>query len=136
MSSQSRKEILDIILQENEGKIGIICLNCLIVRTRFKELADFVETFRIKVPIDKELTKLDYLDYISIHFYNKYKDIDELKKVHPTCLDFIAEMLFEDEKIKKYLSRFDFIAKHELIDVFADYCADMVISVYETSKID
>ena len=136
MSSQSREEILDIILQENEGKFGIICLNCLIVRTRFKELADFVETYRIKVPTDKELTKLDYLDHISIHFYNKYNDIDELKKLHPNCLDFIAEMLFKDEKIKKYLSRFDFIAKHELIDVFADYCADMGISVYDTSNID
>ena len=136
MSSQSPEEILGDILKENEGKFGILCLNCLIVRTRFKELEDFIHTYRISIPPDKDLTKLDYLDYISIHFYKKYKEIDELKKLHPSCLDFIADMLFKDEKIKKYLSRFDFISKYELIDVFADYCADMGISVYDTSNVD
>jgi len=136
MSSQNPEEILETILKENKGKFGIICLNCLIVRTRFKELENFIDTYRIKVPKEKDLTKLEYLDHISIHFYNKYKDIDELKKVYPTCLDFIADMLFKDDKIRKYLSRFDFIAKYELIDIFADYCADMGISVYDTSTID
>ncbi|TET60636.1 MAG: hypothetical protein E3J52_03345 [Promethearchaeota archaeon] len=136
MSSQSPEDILGDILKENQGKFGILCLNCLIVRTRFKELEDFMHTYRISIPPDNDLTKLDYLDYISIHFYKKYKEIDELKKLHPSCLDFIADMLFKDEKIKKYLSRFDFISKHELIDVFADYCADMGISVYDTSNVD
>ena len=136
MSSQSPEDILGDILKENEGKFGILCLNCLIVRTRFKELEDFIHTYRISILPDKDLTKLDYLDSINIHFYKKYKEIDELKKLHPSCLDFIADMLFKDEKIKKYLSRFDFISKHELIDVFADYCADMGISVYDTSNVD
>ena len=136
MSSQSPEEILEIILQENEGKFGIICLNCLVVRTRFKELENFVETNRIKIPQEKELTKLDYLDHISIHFYDKYSSITELQKIYPSCLAFIADMLFKDDKIKKYLFRFDFIAKHELIDVFADYCADLDIDVYDTSNID
>jgi len=136
MSSQSPEDILDIILQENKGKFGLICLNCLIVRSRFKELENFVETDRIPIPQGEDLTKLDYLDHISIHFYKKYKDIAELQKLYPTCLAFIADMLFKDDKIKKYLSRFDFIAKHELIDVFADYCADLGIDVYDTSNID
>jgi len=136
MSAQSSEEILNIILQEIEGKIGILCLNCLIVRTRFKELENFVETNRIKIPQEKELTKLDYLDHISIHFYDKYSSITELQKIYPSCLAFIADMLFKDDKIKKYLFRFDFIAKHELIDVFADYCADLDIDVYDTSNID
>ncbi|MFX1374425.1 MAG: hypothetical protein ACFFA0_01305 [Promethearchaeota archaeon] len=136
MSSQDPTEILDIILQENQGKFGVICLNCLIVRTRFKELENFAETNRIPIPQDTPLTKLDYLDHISIHFYNKYKKIPELQKVYPTCLAFIADMLFKDKKIKMYLSRFDFISKHELIEVFADYCADLSIDVYDTSSID
>ena len=135
MNTQNQDDILEIIRQENDNKLGILCLNCLIVRTRFKELEDFIETNRIYTPKDLDLTKLDYLDYISVHFYNKYKEINELQRVFPTCLAFIADMLFKDEKFKKYLSRFDFIAKHELIDVFADYCADMGISVYDTSGI-
>ncbi|MFX1555221.1 MAG: hypothetical protein ACFFBV_14950 [Promethearchaeota archaeon] len=136
MTFQSPEQILDIILEENEGKFGIICLNCLIVRTRFKELETFVETNKIPIPQGEDLTKLDYLDYISIHFYDKYKNILELQKIYSTCLAFIANMLFKDDKIKKYLSRFDFIAKHELIDAFSDYCADLGIDVYDTSNID
>jgi hypothetical protein len=136
MTSESKEEILEIIRQENEGKIGVLCLNCLIVRIRFKELKDFIDTDRIKIPEDKDLTKLDYLDYISVHFYEKYKNIAELQKIYQSCLAFIADMLFRDEKIRKYLSRFDFISKYELIDVFADYCADLGISVYDVSRMD
>lgn len=135
MSSQTPEDILETIRKENEDKIGILCLNCLIVRTRFKEIEDFVENNRVIVPKDKDLTKLDYLDHISIHFYKKYREIKELQQIFPTCLAFIADMLFKDEKIKKYLSRFDFLAKHEIMDVFADYCADMGIAVYDTSGI-
>ncbi|MFW9937832.1 MAG: hypothetical protein ACFFD5_09290 [Candidatus Thorarchaeota archaeon] len=136
MSSQNPEEILQLIRQENEGKFGILCLNCLIVRARFKELESFIATNRINILKEKEPTKLGYLDSISIHFYEKYKNIAELQKIYPNCLAFIADMLFRDAKIRKYLSRFDFIAKHELIDVFADYCADLGISVYDTSNID
>jgi len=136
MSSEDPQDILKLIFQENKGKIGVICLNCLIVRVRFKELENFMETNRISIPKIGDLTKLDYLDQISIHFYHKYKNISELQKIYTTCLNFIADMLFKDDKIKKYLSRFDFIAKHELIDVFADYCADLGIDVYDTSNIE
>ncbi|MFX1588713.1 MAG: hypothetical protein ACFFC1_11200 [Promethearchaeota archaeon] len=136
MSLQNPEEILQLIRQENEGRFGILCLNCLILRARFKELESFIATNRINILEDKEPTKFGYLDNISIHFYEKYKNIAELQKIYPNCLSFIADMLFRDDKIRKYLSRFDFIAKHELIDVFADYCADLGISVYDTSNID
>jgi len=136
MTFQNPEEIVDTIIQENEGKFGIICLNCLIVRARFKEIKNFIETDRIPIPQDVDLTKLDYLDYISIYFYEKYKNITELQKIYPTSLAFIANMLFKDYKIEKYLLRFDFIAKRELIDVFADFCADLGIDVYETTNID
>jgi len=129
----SNQEILDKVLQENEGKIGIICVNCLIVRTRFKELVEFVNKNEISVPSDQELSKLDYLDYITIHYYKKMKNDPELQANYSNCLSLIADELFNDENIGKYLSRFDFIAFHELIEVFADYCADMGISVYDTS---
>ncbi|MFX0005546.1 MAG: hypothetical protein ACFFAV_02335 [Candidatus Hermodarchaeota archaeon] len=136
MSSLGPQGILDIIYKENEDKFGIICLNCLIVRARFKEIENFINTNRIPIPQGEDITKIDYLDSISIHYYDNYKKSTELQKLYPTSLTYIAEMLFKDDKIKKYLSRFDFIAKHELIDVFADYCADLGIDVYNTSNLD
>jgi hypothetical protein len=132
----SNQEIFDIVLRENEGKIGIICINCIIVRTRFKELEEFVSKNNIKIPTDKQLSKLEYLDFITIHFYKKLKNDPKLHEKYPNCLSLIAEELLNDVNISKYLSRFDFIATHELIEVFADYCADMGISVYDTSYLE
>jgi len=134
--STSLDGILEIIREENADKIGILCLNCLIVRTRFKELDNFVKTNNIRLPKDKELTKLDYLDYISAHFYEKYKNIKELREIYPNCLSFISDMLLKDNKIEKYLNRFDFISKYELIEVFSDYCADLNISVFDATEVD
>ena len=132
----NNQEILDQIIQENEGKFGILCIDCLIVRTRFKELEEFVSKKEIEVPSDKQLTKLDYLDYIMIHYFKKMSENPDLREKFGDCLSLITDELLNDENIKKYLSRFDFIAKHELIEAFADYCADMGISVYDTSFIE
>ncbi|TFG03409.1 MAG: hypothetical protein EU542_02245 [Promethearchaeota archaeon] len=132
----SLEEILETIREENEGKIGILCLNCLIVRARFKELENFGKNNKINIPKEKDLTKLDYLDYISKHFYEKYHNIKELRDIYPDCLSFIADMLLKDNKIGKYLSRFDFISKYELIEVFSDYCADLNISVFDSTEVN
>ncbi|TFG20804.1 MAG: hypothetical protein EU533_05855, partial [Promethearchaeota archaeon] len=129
----NNQEILDQIIQENEGKFGILCIDCLIVRTRFKELEEFVSKKEIEIPSDKQLTKLDYLDDIMIHYFKKMSENPDLREQYGDYLSLITDELLNDDNIKKYLSRFDFIAKHELIEAFADYCADMGISVYDTS---
>jgi hypothetical protein len=134
--SNSLDEILELIRQEYEGKIGVLCLNCLIVRTRFKELEKFVKDNNVKIPKEKELTKLDYLDYISKHFYEKYNSIKEIREIYPNCLSFITDMLLKDKMIGNYLSRFDFISKYELIERFSDYCADLNISVFDSAAVD
>lgn len=134
--SNSLEDILEKIRQENEGKIGVLCLNCLIVRARFKELENFVKNNNIQVPKEKDLTKLEYLDYISKHFYEKYHNIKELREIYPDCLSFIADMLLKDNRIGKYITRFDFISKYELIEIFSDYCADLNISVFDSTALD
>jgi hypothetical protein len=95
-----------------------------------------VKNNKINIPKEKDLTKLDYLDYISKHFYEKYHNIKELRDIYPDCLSFIADMLLKDNKIGKYLSRFDFISKYELIEVFSDYCADLNISVFDSTEVN
>ena len=131
----SSTEILESIRKENEGKFGIICLNCLMVRSRFKEIQNFIEKNNIPIPEDESLTKLKLLDYISIHLFKKYQATPDLQKKYPSPLSYIGELIIKDDKLNDYLTRFDFISKKELIDVFADYCADFGISVYATSDI-
>jgi len=129
------EEILRIIRKDVEGKFGIICLNCLIVRSRFKEIYDFMNSHDIPFPEGESLSKLDLLDYISIFFYKQYQKSPTLKKQFKTPIMYIGNFIITDDKLSDYLKRFDFISKQELIDAFADYCAVYGISVYSTDKI-
>lgn len=129
------EEILRIIRKDVEGKFGIICLNCLMVRSRFKEIYNFMNSHDIPFPEGESLSKLDLLDYISIFFYKQYQKSPTLKKQFKTPIMYIGNFIINDEKLSDYLKRFDFISKQELIDAFADYCADFGISVYSTDKI-
>lgn len=133
--SSESEAILNLIYSESEGKFGIICLNCLIVRTRFKEIYDFMKRHNIPPPEESNLTKLELLDHISIQFFIQYKKSTTLQKQFKSPLDYIGSYIIHDEILSEYLNRFDFISKQELIDAFADYCADFGISVYNTSGI-
>ncbi|MFX1525589.1 MAG: hypothetical protein ACFFCC_18930 [Promethearchaeota archaeon] len=133
--SPNSTEILEIIRKDSEGKFSIICLNCLIIRSRFKEIYGLMERNNIIVPEDDKLTKLELLDYISIKLYDKYQQSPHLQKEYPTPLDYIGSLIVNDEKLCDYLTRFDFISKQDLIDVFADQGADWGINVYSTSEI-
>jgi len=129
------EEILRIIRSDSEGKLGILCLNCLMVRSRFKEIYAFMERHAIPIPEDQKFSKLELLDYISVFFYKQYQKSPTLHKQFKTPIDYIGNFILHDDVLSDYLTRFDFISKQELIDAFADYCADYGISVYNTSDI-
>ena len=129
------EEVLSKIREGSKGKFEMICLNCLIVRSRFKEIEKFMRKNGIKVPSGKNPTKLEFLDLISLFYYEEYIKNTDLQNSYASPLLYFATKLLSDEKISKYLSRFDFISKQEVIDAFADYCADYGISVYDTSEI-
>lgn len=128
-------EILRTIRKDIDGKYGIICLNCLMVRSRFKEIYDFMSRHEIPIPEGENLSKLDLLDYISIFFYDQFQKSSTLKEQFKTPIIYLGDYITNDEMISDYLKRFDFISKRELIDAFADYCADFGISVYSTADI-
>ncbi|KKL90104.1 hypothetical protein LCGC14_1908030 [marine sediment metagenome] len=130
------EEVLSKIREGSKGKFEMICLNCLIVRSRFKEIEKFMRKNAIKVPSGKNPTKLEFLDLISLFYYEEYIKNTDLQNSYASPLLYFAAKLLSDEKISKYLSRFDFISKQEMIDAFADYCADYGISVYDTSELE
>ena len=129
------EEILKIVRSDSEGKIGILCLNCLMVRSRFKEIYSFMERHVIPLPETQKLSKLELLDYISVFFYKQYQKSSTLHKQYKTPIQYIGNFILSDEILSDYLTRFDFISKQELIDAFADYCADYGISVYNATDI-
>jgi hypothetical protein len=133
--SSKSSRILNTIRKENKGKFGILCLNCLIIRTRFKEINDFMKKNDIPSPENDSLTKLELLDYIAVQLFGKYQENPDLQKKFGTPLSYIGSKIVHDDTLCDYLTRFDFISKQELIDIFADQGADWGISVYNTSDI-
>ncbi len=89
----SSTKILETIRKENEGKFGILCLNCLIVRSRFKEIYDFMNKNDIPTPDDESLTKLELLDYIAIYLFRKYQKNPNLQKKYSTPLTYIGSTI-------------------------------------------
>jgi hypothetical protein len=130
----SADDIIHLIKKKNADKYGLICLNCLINKVRVKEIIEFAKKNNIALP-EKINNKQEVLKYISAYLFKKFRTNYIVREYHATELDFIGETITHDNVIKDYLSHFDFIAKQDLIDAFADYCADMGISVYECGEI-
>jgi len=105
------------------------------VRSRFKEINGFMERHSIPLPENQKLSKLELLDYMSVFFYKQYQRSPTLHKQFKTPIEYIGNFILNDEILRDYLTRFDFISKQELIDVFADYCADYGISVFSATDI-
>ncbi|MFO7795621.1 MAG: hypothetical protein ACQERB_01950 [Promethearchaeati archaeon] len=125
-------------LKDNfEKKHGLLCLNCLFNKSRFEEIEQFIEKHNIPtLESDVKPSKYDLLKSIASYFYQKYKDNAEIQSNYKDPLYYIGNKVLEDEKLKHYLTRFDFFARQDLIDAFSDWCADLGISVYDASKIN
>ena len=79
--------------------------------------------------------KFEYIKVLSVHYYNVYNNLPEMQKRYKDSIDLMGNILLKDENIKKHLPEFDYISKHELIDIFSDYCADLGISVFNTEEL-
>jgi hypothetical protein len=130
----SADDIIYLIKKKNVGKYGLLCLNCLLDKVRVKEIIEFVEKNNIALP-EKIVDKQEYLKYISAYLFKIYRTNSVIQENYSTELDYIGDTITNDDTVKDYLSYFDFIARQDLIDAFADYCADMGISVYECGDI-
>lgn len=126
--------IINHIYKDYKSKIGLFCLNCLIMRTSFEDLNEFVKKNNIAIN-ENTKTKTGYIKEMVVHFHNVFKNVKNIKDKYSSSIDLMGDRLLKDENIKNHLPEFDYIAKQELVNIFADYCADLKISVFNTSKI-
>ncbi|MHA1705639.1 MAG: hypothetical protein ACTSUX_06115 [Promethearchaeota archaeon] len=106
------------------------------IRARFREIQEFMKNNDIPEMDKNDTIKLELLDHIFLKLYEKYRNDSLLHYKHGMLLNYLAHTILRDEKLKDYLTRFDFISRKELMDIFADYCADFGISVYDASSIE
>ena len=128
-------EIYQTIVNDSSDKIGIICLNYLVLYSTIEDLDNYTKDLGIQIAITSEMTKLNYFKYICRYFYHEYYSNSQIQAFYSNVLSYIGEMLLKDKNLNNILSMHDFITKQELIDVFSDWCADLGISVFNTKEI-
>ncbi|MHA1147214.1 MAG: hypothetical protein ACTSR8_03120 [Promethearchaeota archaeon] len=127
------EELLDLLVKESKNKFGLICLNYLLEKATLEELKNYMQNNNISIKGNINV-KTDYITTIIQQLYNQYKVNSELKRTYDNVLEYIGISLFQNEPFKNHLLEYDFISKQELSEVFADYCADLGISVYKGLK--
>jgi hypothetical protein len=130
----SREELYEKIKNKTESYHGAICLSCLVNMCSFDDLSTFADKNQIEISKDNN-TKLDYLKDFLYHYNTLFEQNEAVKKLYGDVLTYMGKMMLEYETISQYLPKFDFISKKELIEKFADFCADLEISVYDASEI-
>ena len=116
-------------------KYGILCINCLFTNCKIDDIIEFIDKYRVIIPQQESLTRLEYLKYILAHFLEVYYNTDVQKK-WDSPLTYTSEIVINDPIIKPYTLTLDFIAKQDLIDIFADFCADRDLTVYQVTNLN
>ena len=126
------ENIISHLKEKSERKVGLICLNYLLISCKIDDLYDFSRRYGIKIPEKDFITRLEFIKIIMMHLTKMYYSSD-LQTKFDNPLDYIGQTLIKDFNIKKNLSDLDFIVKQDLIEVFADFCADLGTTVYNTN---
>ena len=124
--------IIPYLIEKSERKFGLFSINYLLINCTIKDLLDFMWEYGIFIT-DKEFpTRLEYIKYILVHLTNIYNTTDWQKK-YDDPLEYCGNAIISSKSFKRYLHNLDFITKQDLIETFADHCADQEIVVHNTS---
>ena len=135
MNKIDPEKIIKYIRSKSKQKYGILCINSLFTNCKIDDIIEFIERYRISVPQQESYTRLEYLKYIFAHFVSIYYNTD-IQKKWDTPLTYISEIVLNEQILHPYKICLDFIAKQDLIDIFADFCADLDITVYQVNNLN
>jgi hypothetical protein len=125
------KNIIPQLQEISERKLGLICINYLLIACKTEDLYEFARKYGIRIPDKDFITRLEFIKLIAIHLTKIYY-VTDLQKRYNDPLEYIGYALIQEPSIKKNLNNLDFIVKQDLIDVYADFCADSGVTVYNT----
>jgi len=127
------KNVISHLKEKSERKVGLICLNYILISCKAEDLYNFAKKYGITLPKKDFITRLEFIKLIAIHLTKMFYSTD-LQKRFKDPLEYLGYAIINQSVFKKYLNNLDFIVKQDLIDVFADFCADVGITVYNTLK--
>ena len=127
------KKLIDKINKGNSNKQGIICLTCAINNTPRESLVKFLEKQKMDLNNIETISKVEISYRILVHFHSYYENKKDFYQQFPSFLIYLGEMMRNEPIFWNQLRAHEIISKSELIDVFADYAADLGIITYDIS---
>ncbi|MFW9876638.1 MAG: hypothetical protein ACFFG0_26380 [Candidatus Thorarchaeota archaeon] len=128
----SLETVIPYLIEKSERKFGFFSINYILINCKINELLEFIRDYRISIPDKSFISRLEYIKYIVLHLTNVYYSTDWQKKFEDP-LEYCGYAIINSKTFKKYLYHLDFIAKQDLIETFADHCADLEITVHNTT---
>lgn len=132
MSVSSLADVIEAINKSASKKFGLICLNGVFALNPRDNLVMFLESLGVPLPESPFVEKTELMKRTLVFLQEQFDADKTLRKQYPDLLNYIGEMLCVPAAIcDEMINLGDFIAKSDLIDVFADFCADIGITVYQ-----
>ncbi|MFX1378423.1 MAG: hypothetical protein ACFFA4_04965 [Promethearchaeota archaeon] len=128
----TEENVIDYLIEKSKSKFGLFSINYILINCKIKELLEFISDYGITVPEKPFISRLEYIKLILTHLTNTYNSTDWQKRFE-NPLEYCGYAVINSKTFKKYLYHLDFIAKQDLSETFADYCADHEITVHNTS---
>ena len=119
------------IHKKTPTKFGVICVNCILHNSPLENLIQFLKQHSIYLPESTLTIRSELVYYIYYHFFTEFQSNPDIRKTYSDPVTYIGDIVSREELFKFGMEKHDFIAKHELIDVFADFCADLGIITFE-----
>ena len=136
MGKKTLDELVSAYNKNNKAQYGLISLDHILYRSSIEDLQKFVKKHGIILSESdlesKDSIILEILDF----FLTKFSTDNDLKTKFCDPIDYLGKIIYEDLYLENCSMDFDFISKTELINVFAEYCADLGINVYRCDHIE
>ncbi len=109
----------------NREKYGLISIRALLNSIEIEDLRDFAAQFDIFIDEKEKAQREKIIKELIDYFLQNPK--------HKNPMEHLGTWILMYKPFKPLLKNFDFISKSELINKFADYCADLKINVYDAT---
>jgi hypothetical protein len=112
-------------------KYGIISIDYILSSVSVETLIEFAKQYDISVIVKGPSVKNALIEVLIKFFLEDPVRIKEAKSRHIDPLVNFGEHILESGLFTPALQQFDLMTKAELMNVFADFCADLKINVYK-----
>lgn len=123
-------EVFSSYSKLNDSKFGLICIPCLLNQFSVSELKEFMELNAISIPSNTQ-TKIGLIEQV-LDAYSKQEVFKKrAKEINLSRIELLGHDLTHFTGKTLEFDQFDFITEVELRNVFANFCADIGITVFK-----